>query len=48
MTINGFIIYFYKELQLTKELTHDIKEIHELVFNILMIFAPLHIAGVVL
>jgi len=48
MAISGFSIYFYKELQLTKELAHDIKEIHELVFNILMIFVPLHIAGVVI
>ena len=48
MAVSGFIIYFYKELQLTKELAHDIKEIHELVFNILMIFVPLHIAGVVI
>jgi len=48
MTVSGFIIHFYQELQLTKETAHDIKEIHELVFNILMIFVPIHIAGVVI
>ena len=48
MSISGLIIHFYQELNLSKELAHDIKEIHELVFNILMIFVPLHIAGVVI
>ena len=48
MAISGLTIHFYQELQITKEMAHDIKEIHELVFNILMIFVPIHIAGVVI
>ena len=48
MTFTGLTIHFYEALSLTKETAHDIKEIHELVFNVLMIFVPLHIAGVVI
>lgn len=46
MTISGLSIHFYQELSLSKELAHDIKEVHELVFNILVYFVPLHILGV--
>ena len=46
MAVSGFVIHFYKELSLAKDFAHDIKEIHELVFNILMIWVPLHIVGV--
>ncbi len=48
MSISGLLIHFYQELNFTKEFAHDIKEIHELVFNIIMIFVPLHIVGVLL
>ena len=48
MAISGFTIYFYQDLGLLKDTAHDIKEIHELVFNIVMIFVPLHIAGVLI
>ncbi|RLA73203.1 MAG: cytochrome b/b6 domain-containing protein [Epsilonproteobacteria bacterium] len=30
MAISGFIIYFYKELGMSRSLAHNIKEIHEL------------------
>lgn len=46
MAISGLMIHFYEALGLTKEGAHDIKEIHELVFNALLIFVPLHIIGV--
>jgi len=46
MTVSGLIIHFYQELGLVKDTAHDIKEIHELVFNALLIFVPLHILGV--
>ena len=46
MAVSGLIIHFYETLGLTKEAAHDIKEIHELVFNAVLIFAPLHIIGV--
>jgi Ni/Fe-hydrogenase 1 B-type cytochrome subunit len=48
MSISGLAIHFHESLSLTKELTHTIKEIHEAVFNIILIFVPLHIAGVVI
>ncbi len=48
MSISGFIIYFHEILELSTDAAHDIKEIHELVFNVIMIFVPVHIAGVVI
>ncbi len=48
MTISGFIIHFYQDLGLLKDTSHDIKEIHELTFYIIMYFVPLHIAGVII
>lgn len=48
MAMSGLIIHFYEELGLLKETAHDIKEIHELVFNVVLIFVPLHIIGVVI
>jgi len=47
MATTGLIIHFHEELGLVKETAHDIKEIHELVFNAILIFVPLHIIGVV-
>ena len=46
MSITGLMIHFYEILGFTKEIAHDIKEIHELVFNAILIFVPLHIIGV--
>lgn len=48
MTVSGLVLSFHNELALSKELTHDIKEIHELVFNFIMYFAVVHIVGVVI
>ncbi|MDA3908164.1 MAG: cytochrome b/b6 domain-containing protein [Sulfurimonas sp.] len=48
MAISGLMIHFYQDLGLLKETSHDIKEIHELVFNIILYFVPLHIAGVII
>jgi cytochrome b561 len=48
MSISGLIIHFYEELGLLKDTAHDIKEIHELVFNAVLIFVPLHIIGVII
>ena len=47
MTLSGFTIHFYEELGLVKDTAHDIKEIHELIFNVLMYFVPLHFLGVI-
>ena len=46
MSVSGLIIHFYQELGLVKDTAHDIKEIHELLYNALLIFVPLHIVGV--
>ena len=46
MTVSGLIIHFYQELGMAKDTAHDIKEIHEFVYNALLIFVPLHIVGV--
>jgi len=46
MSVSGLIIHFYETFGLTKEAAHDIKEIHEIVFNAVLIFTPLHIIGV--
>lgn len=47
MAVSGFAIHFYQELNMSKDFAHDIKEIHEFVFNVILIFVPLHIAGVI-
>jgi len=47
MTLSGLSMTFKEELGLIKTTVHDIKEIHELVFNLVWIFVVMHIAGVV-
>lgn len=47
MAISGLAIYFYEALGMSKEFAGTVKELHEAVFNVIMIFVPLHIAGVV-
>lgn len=47
MAITGLSIHFYEEIGLLKETAKSIKEVHEIVFNLVWIFAVLHIAGVV-
>ena len=48
MAVSGLVIHFYDLLGLAKETAHDIKEVHELMYNVILIFVPLHIAGVVI
>ena len=48
MAISGLVIHFYEKLGLVKDTAHDIKEVHELVFNAILIFVPLHIIGVII
>jgi len=49
MSISGLTIHFYETLGLSKELAHDIKEVHEFVFFYgVLVFVPLHIVGVVI
>jgi len=48
MASSGVIIHFYDTLGLTKSAAHDIKELHELLFYLILFFVPLHIAGVMI
>jgi cytochrome b len=48
MAVSGVFLEFYKELGVSKDFTHDIKEIHELVFNFIWFFVVAHIGGVVM
>jgi len=48
MAFSGMVLTFHTELGLAKDLTHDIKEIHEAVFNFILFFSVIHIAGVVM
>jgi cytochrome b len=48
MSITGLVMEFHELLGISKELSHDIKELHELVFNVILVFVPLHIAGVII
>jgi len=48
MSISGLVIHFYEVLSLSKDMARDIKEVHELVYNYLLLFVPLHIAGVII
>ena len=48
MATSGVLLSFHEELGMSKEFTHDIKEIHEFVFNFILFFAVAHIGGVVM
>ncbi|HEO99104.1 MAG TPA: cytochrome b/b6 domain-containing protein [Epsilonproteobacteria bacterium] len=47
MAASGLILRFHEALGLTEEGAHTLKELHELVYNAVLIFVPLHIIGVV-
>lgn len=47
MSISGLMINFYQDLGLDKTTAHDIKEIHEFVFNAVWIFVLLHLGGLI-
>lgn len=48
MAVTGLTINFHETLGISKDLADNIKEIHELVFNAVLIYVPLHIIGVVI
>jgi cytochrome b561 len=48
MSVSGLVIHFYELLSLSKDTAHDIKEVHELVYNFLLFFVPIHITGVII
>jgi len=46
MAISGMVIHFYQDLGLLKETAKSIKEIHELSYNAILVFVPLHVIGI--
>ena len=46
LAVSGLVIHFYQDLGMTKDFTHDIKELHELIYQVILYFTPLHVAGV--
>lgn len=46
LAVTGLLIYFYKDIGISKDIAHSIKELHELVYFYVAYFIPLHIAGV--
>lgn len=46
ITVSGFAVYLHEELELSQELTKQIKNLHELSYNVFLVFVPLHIIGV--
>ncbi|MBN2815895.1 MAG: cytochrome b/b6 domain-containing protein [Campylobacterales bacterium] len=46
LAVTGLLLYFSKELSIAKEIVHNIKELHELVYYYVAFFIPVHIAGV--
>ncbi len=48
MAVSGIVLEYHTEIGLSKEVTHSIKEIHEIVYNFILFFAIVHIGGVVL
>ncbi|MEK6658678.1 MAG: cytochrome b/b6 domain-containing protein, partial [Campylobacterota bacterium] len=47
MTISGFAIYLQRALGLSEDMVKLIKELHEALYYVILIFVPLHIAGVI-
>lgn len=48
IAVTGLVIHFYQELGIVKDTAHDIKEIHELAYILILYFVPLHILGVII
>lgn len=48
MAVSGLTLHFNESLGLAKEDIHTLKEIHELVYNAVLLFVPLHILGVII
>jgi len=48
MSVSGLILTFYQDLGLHKASVHDIKEMHEFMFNAIWIFVVLHFGGLLI
>jgi cytochrome b561 len=47
ISVTGIAITYHDSFGITKEFVHNLKELHEVCFYILLAFTPLHIIGVV-
>lgn len=48
MSISGLTMHFHETIGITKEIVEQLKEMHEAVYTLILVFVPLHIAGVVI
>lgn len=48
MSISGLVIHFHDLIGISKEIAHDIKDVHEFVYNYVLIFVVFHFLGVVI
>lgn len=48
MAASGLSMHFHEALGLSNSLVESLKELHELVYNAVLIFVPLHIIGVII
>jgi cytochrome b len=48
MAATGLVLHFHEFLNVGKDLGESIKEIHELLYNGILYFVIIHIAGVIL
>ena len=48
MALSGLFIHFYELFGISKEMAHDMKDLHELMFTVVLIFVPLHIVGIII
>jgi cytochrome b len=46
ITTSGIAIYSHNAFGISKDMAHDIKELHEALYYIILTFIPLHIIGV--
>ena len=46
MAITGLLLYFGKDLGVSKEMLHSAKELHELLYYYIAFFIPVHLIGV--
>ncbi len=48
MAVSGLMMEFHKELGLSNALNESLEELHDLFYNAVLIFVPLHILGVII
>ena len=48
MAVSGLMLEFHKELGLSNTLNESLEELHDLFYNVILIFVPLHLIGVII